>query len=382
MRKTYKYRIYANQETLNRAERWLTLCRRLYNTALEQRITIYKQGKETVSWYTQKRELPELKQAFPEYKEVGSQVLGDVIWRLDKAYQGFFRRIRSNSDKAGFPRFKSRNRYNSFTLSQCGWKLKGKYLIIRKVGRFKLQLSRLIEGDIKTITICRSSTDKWYACFSCDNVPEKKLDKTGTIIGIDVGIESFLTDSEGNKVDNPTYFRQLEKLLRRRQRALSRKKKGSRHRNEARVLIAKTYEKVTNQKRDFLHKVANKYIADYDLITVEDLNIKGLVRNSRLSKSISDSSWGIFFDLLAYKAEEAGRMLVKVSPQNTSQICSGCSEKVLKSLAIRIHACPYCGLVMDRDENAARNISMVGQTVQAITKENALCVACESSALR
>lgn len=367
MRKTFKYRIQASQQTLQQAEYWLILCQRLYNAALEQRITIYKQNCGRISCYDQSNQLPELKQAFPEYKEVSSHTLQDVIERLDKAYQGFFRRVRSNSGKAGFPRFRSRNRYDSFTLKDIGWKLEGKYLIIRNLGTFRLRLSRPIEGNIKTVTIHRSIADKWYACFSCDNVPEKKLAKTGAIIGIDVGIKSFLVDSEGNKVDNPAYFRQSEKLLRRRQRALSRKKKGSNHRKKARVLVAKTHEKVTHQRRDFLHKVANKYIADYDFIAVEDLNIKGMVRNRHLSKSISDSSWGIFFNLLAYKAEEAGRELVKVPPQNTSQICSKCGEKVQKSLAVRVHHCPYCGLVMDRDENAARNISAVGQTVRAST---------------
>jgi putative transposase len=139
--------------------------------------------------------------------------------------------------------------------------------------------------------------------------------------------------------------------------------------------VAKTYERIRNQRNDFLHKVANLYIERYGTIFVEDLNIIGLIRNSHLSKSISDSSWGKFFELLSYKAEDAGRIVVKVPPRNTSQICSYCGEKVVKSLAVRIHSCPYCGLVMDRDENAARNILRVGQTRQALTKEVALCVA-------
>lgn len=367
MKKAYKYRIYANQETLDRAERWLVLCQRLYNVALEQRLLVYKQCKETLSCYAQMKQLPELKSSFPEYREVGSQVLQEVLQRLGKAFDGFFRRVKNGNGKAGFPRFRGKDRYDSFTLKQSGWKLDGKYLSIRNMGRFKLRLSRLIEGDIKTVTIHKNSTGKWYVCFSCDNVPERRIEKSDAIIGIDVGIKSFCIDSEGNKVDNPKYFRQSEKLLRRRQRRLCHRVKASKRRNKARVLVAKTHEKVSDQRRDFLHKLANQYIANYGLIYIEDLNIQGMVRNRHLSKAISDSSWGQFFRLLAYKAEEAGRLVVKVPPNNTSQICSGCGEKVRKSLAVRIHCCPYCGLVMDRDENAARNILAVGLTVQART---------------
>jgi len=374
MRKTYKYRIYANGGTLSRAERWLGLCCGLYNNSLEQRIMAYRERGQTISCYEQIKQLPELKTTMPEYRDVDAQVLQEVLERLDKAYRGFFRRVK-NGGKVGFPRFKGRNRYDSFTLKQNSWKLEGSYLSIRNIGRFKLRLSRPIEGDIKTVTVRRSPTGRWYVCFSCDNVPEKRLEKSDAIVGIDVGIKAFLVDSEGNKTDNPLYMRQAEAILRRKQRKLSRRAKGSNRRSKARVLVARAHEKIKNQRNDFLHKVANRYIAKYGIIFIEDLNIKGMVRNRHLSKSISDSSWGEFFRLLEYKAAEAGRMVVKVSPSNTSQICSVCGEKVPKSLAVRIHYCPHCGLVMDRDENAARDIVAVGQTVQAKTKEGALCVA-------
>lgn len=367
MKKTYKYRLLANASTFGNAEGWLNLCRNLYNAALEQRITAYKQNKGHISCYDQINELPELKAAMPEYRDVGSQVLQEVVERLDKAYAGFFRRIKNGNGKAGFPRFKGRNRYDSFTLKQSGWKLEGRYLSVRNVGRFKLRLSRPIEGSIKTVAIRRSPTGKWYVCFSCDNVPERKLDKSTRAVGIDVGIKAFCVDSEGNSTDNPQYLRQSLKLLRRRQRILCRRRKGSNGRRKARVLVARAHEKVKNQRSDFLHKLANQYVADYGLIYVEDLNIKGMVRNKHLSKSISDSSWGEFFRLLEYKAAEAGRMVAQVPPNNTSQICSGCGEKVPKSMAVRIHCCPHCGLVMDRDKNAARNILAVGQTAQEVT---------------
>ena len=175
MKKTYKYRLLGNKQTFIKADEWLMLCQRLYNVALEQRISIYRQRKETISCYSQINQLPEVRSEFPEYQAVGSQVLQDVIERLDKAYKAFFRRVKNSGGKAGFPRFRSRDRYDSFTLKQTGWKLDGKYLTIRNVGRFKLRLSRPIEGDIKTVSIRRES-GKWYVCFSCDKVPERKLE--------------------------------------------------------------------------------------------------------------------------------------------------------------------------------------------------------------
>jgi len=367
MKKTYKYRIHANQKTLANAEQWLWLCRRLYNAALEQRITAYKRGRHTLSAYDQSNELPDLKAAFPEYKDVGSQVLQGVLERLNLAYRAFFRRVKAGHGKAGFPRFKGRNRYDSFTLKQSCWKLDGRYLTIRNVGTFKLRLSRAIEGTIKTVTIRRSPTGKWYACFSCDNVPERRLPVSDKAIGIDVGLKSFLVDSDGGKVEAPKVLREAEAVLRCRQRRLARRVKGSNRRGKARVLVAKAHETVSNRRNDFLHKTANSYIANYGLIAIEDLKISNMVHNRHLNKSIVDASWGRFFDYLSFKAEDAGRIVVKVNPHNTSQNCSGCGEKVPKALSVRTHACPHCGLVLDRDENAAINIKAAGQAVQELT---------------
>jgi len=310
-------------------------------------------------------QLPELKKGFPEFKVVGPQALQDVLQRLDRAFDAFFRRIKSKAEKAGFPRFRGKNRYDSFTLKQAGYKIEGRYLYITGVGRFKLFLSRPIEGDVKTVTIRRTSSGKWFVCFSCDNVPVKEIPEAIAEVGIDVGIKEFLVDSTGRSVENPKFFRHSERILRRRQRALARKIRGSRRRAKAKILVAKAHEKITNQRKDFLHKIANFYIAGYQIIYVEDLNIKGMVKNRHLSKSIADASWNKFFEFLFYKAEEAGRKVLKVNPRNTSQICSRCGEMVKKSLFVRVHACPFCGLVIDRDENAAINIKSRGQRDQA-----------------
>jgi putative transposase len=368
LRKTFKYKAVINKATEANAIDWLYKCRTIYNLALEQKILLYKQHKVTISCYAQCKELVELKKQFPEFKVVGSQCLQDVLDRLDRGFKNFYRRFKSGKrETAGFPRFRGSSRFNSFSLKQTGWKLEGRYLYIRNVGRFKLFLSRPVEGEIKTVTIQKTPTGKWFVFFACDKVPVKEFPKTDKSVGIDVGIKSFLVDSDSNVVENPKFFRNSEKLLRRRQRRLSRRKKGSNGRKDARLLVAKAHEKVTNQRNDFLHKVANDYINQYKTISIENLKIQGLVKNSYLSKSISDASWGRFFNILSYKAECAGRTVIKVNPCNTSQNCSRCGEKVPKKLSVRIHNCPFCGLILDRDENASRNILALGQSVQAST---------------
>ena len=369
LRKTFKYRLLGSKTTFAKADDWLHSCRLLYNAALGLRIAAYKQNKRIVSGYDQMKQLPAMKEVATEYKSISAQTLQDVIDRLDKAYKSFFRRIRNGDNKVGFPRFKSIYRYDSFTLKQNGWKLDGKYLSIHNIGRFKLRLSRPIQGNIKTVTIRRKLTGKWYVCFSCDKVPEHRLEPSTKSIGIDVGIKSFSVDSDGHKEFNPTYFRCGEKQLKVRQRKLSRRIKGSQGRKEARLLVAKTHEKITNQRKHFLHKIANYYIKNYGVIFTEDLNIKGMSKNHHLAKSINDASWGKFFELLNYKAEEAGRMVIKVPRfEPTSKTCSNCGASNQElTLNDRQWVCKSCGVLHDRDYNAAKNICRVGQTLQELT---------------
>lgn len=368
MRKTFKYKAKINKSTEYNVLDWLWKCRTLYNLCLEQRRLVYGQSRKNLSLYDQKRELPRFKKVFPEFGSVNAQCLQNVVIALDRAFQSFFRRLKQGQ-KPGFPRFKSVTRFNSFTLTQTGWKLDGRNLYIRNVGRFKLFLSRPIEGCVKTITIKKTPDGKWFVTFSCDNVPPNPLPSTGKQIGLDVGITSFLTDSNGEKIDNPKYFRQGEKILKKQQRKLARRKKGSVGSKQAKRLVAKSYEKIMNQRIDFLHKIANHYIKNFDLIVIEKLQIKNMVKNKYLSKSITDAGWGTFGNFLAYKAESVGRKIVKVDPKNTSQQCSSCGKIVKKSLKVRIHSCSFCNLVIDRDENAALNILYrgVGQTLGVLT---------------
>jgi len=363
MKKSFKYRIYSNQETVQKAEKWLTLCRQLYNDCLNERIIAYKERRESISAYQQMKKLPYLKKTFPEYKQIGSQVLQDVIQRLDKAYQSFFRRVK-NGKKAGFPRFKGFNRYDSFTLKQTGWKLEGRYLVIKNIGKFKIKLSCPIEGAIKTVTIYRSSSGKWFVCFSCVDVSLKSLPKTDKEVGIDMGCESFLTDSYSRNIDNPRFFKKSQDLLKVRQQRLSQKKKGSQRRNKARILVAKAHEKVFNQRRDFHYKVANQLLQDNDVVYIEKMNSWNSHR--ALNRSMRDVAWFQFFNILKWKAEEAAtRKIIEVPTKNTSQICSNCGKIVPKDLSIRIHQCS-CGLSIDRDYNSALNILRFGQNLRGL----------------
>jgi len=364
MRKCFKYRLKANQEILQRAERWLSLCCQLYNDCLNQRLIAYKSEKKSISQSKLKKNLPQLKKVFPEFQQVNSQTLQDVIERLDRAFQGFFRRVKQG-EKPGFPRFKGQYRYDSFTLKQTGWKLNlnKQSLEIKNIGRFKIFLHRPIEGDIKTITIHRALTNQWSVSFSCDNILNKPLPKTGKEMGVDVGCESFLTDSNGNKIHNPKFFKNSQDILTMRQQRLSQRKLGSNRRSKARLLVAKIHQKIFNQRKDFHFKVANKLLKENDNIYIEKLKNWRTFRS--LNWSMRDVSWFQFFNILRFKAAEAGKEVIEVPAKNTSQICSRCGAEVPKGLEVRVHQCLYCGLTIDRDWNSALNILRLGMSLQA-----------------
>ncbi len=352
MNKTFKYRIYCNKQIYIKTSQWIENCRILYNLCLEQRIINWKRFKKSYNKYDQIYELPAFKKAFPEFAEPTSEVTEDVCKRIHKAYQGFFRRIKAGQ-KAGFPRFKAKNSYDSFTLRRCGYKLIGQYLYITRLGKFKIKLSRPIEGKIKAVIIKKTLTNKLFVSFVCENIPIKPLPKTNKSIGIDMGCLSFLTDSNGNKVNNPRFFKKIQNKLANYQQILSRKKRGSNRRKKAKLNVAKIYEKIFNQRKDFHYKTANKLLKENDIICIEKLKSWNSFRS--LNRSMRDVAWFQFFDILKCKAEEANRQIIEVNPKYTSQICSRCNKIVKKTLADRIHSCS-CGLSIDRDYNSAINI--------------------------
>jgi putative transposase len=322
----------------------------------------------------------------PEYAEVNAHVLQDAVLRVDCAFQAFFRRVLAG-ETPGYPRFKGRygNRYTSFTYPQVGEhggaRLDNGFLVLSKLGRIAMRWSRPLEGMPKTVTISREA-DGWYVCLSCAEVPMQPLPPTGQETGIDLGLESFATRSDGTKIHNPRCYRKAERRLKIAQRKVARCKKGSHRRRKAVKLLAKAHLTVKRRRADFQHKVALQLVRTNDTMYHEVLQTANMLKNSHLAKSIQDAGWSQFLSILSYKAACAGRSVVAVPPAYTSQACSGCGLVVAKGLSIRWHCCPDCGTSLHRDHNAARNIlalgrqrSGVGQTPQALTWPSGASVA-------
>ncbi len=346
MRKAFKYKLNPTKGQVQVLDTWLHLCRNLYNCALEQRIFAYQRRGVSVSVYEQLKSLPALKEVLPQYSDIHAHVLQDVVQRLDRTYKAFFARVKRGA-VAGFPRFKGRDRYDSFCYKEYKQNVaaSAKHVYLPKIGNVRIRLSRAVEGSINTATVKREA-DGWYVIFSCE-VEATLKPVTGKSIGLDVGLQHFFVTSDGYHAPNKRYFSKAQKALAKAQRRLARKKRGSKNREEAKIQVARLHQKVARQRLDYQHFQAQKLVKRYDAIAVEDLNVKGLAR-SILAKGIHDVAWGQFISILSSKAEEAGRRVIKVSPNYTSQICSGCGTVKKKSLAERTHKCP-CGCEMPRD---------------------------------
>jgi putative transposase len=362
-RKTYKEKLRPTPAQERLLEEVLWRCRDLYNAALEQRITAWQRCHISVSRYGQEAELKDIRAAFPEYAAIHSHILQDVLARLDKTYQAFFRRL-ERGEKAGYPRFKSRNRWHSFTFKEFGngTQLDNGFLVLSKIGRIAVHWSRPLEGTPKTVTVTKEA-DGWYVAISCAEVPIHPLPRAGKETGIDLGLESFATLADGAMIHTPRCYRNAEAYLRRCQRRVSRRKKGSNRRRKAVKLLAKAHQKIRRQRQDFHHKTAFALVRQYDLIAYEDLGVRNMARNHHLAKSIADAGWSAFLTILTFKAAGAGKRMVAVEPAYTSQNCSGCKREVWKGLSVRWHQCPYedCGISLHRDHNAALNILRLGQ---------------------
>jgi putative transposase len=355
-RKTFKYKLQPTPVQERELERVVMLCRQLYNVALDQRMTAWQRCRVSVTRFEQEAELKDIRAEFPDYAAIHSHVLQDVLARLDKTYQAFFRRVQ-RGEKAGFPRFKGCDRFHSFTYKEYGngARLDNGYLVLSKIGRLAVRWSRPIEGTPRTVTICREA-DGWYVAISCVEVPTRPLPRTGIDTGIDLGLESFATLADGSQIANPRIFRVAEMNLKRAQRRASRRVKGSHRRRKAVTLLARAHQRVRRARTDFQHKTALALVRQYDTVYHEDLQTANMLKNHHLAKSIADAGWSAFLGILSCKAVEAGKTVVAVPPAFTSQACSGCGVIVQKGLSVRWHLCPDCGTSLHRDHNAARNI--------------------------
>lgn len=398
VKKAYKFRLYPTTKQVECFQWMLERCRELYNAALEERRYAYQRIKRDAGYYDletrqaltrayaatftkQSEQLPGLKEERPEYQEIYSQVLQDVLRRVDAAFDRFFERVKEGK-LPGYPRYKSDASYHSFTYPQSGFGPSDDLLLrlsLSKIGAIKVKWQRLPEGRIKTCTIKREGTH-WNVIFTCEVERALVYHPTEEVVGLDMGLRHFATLDDGRTIENPRYYRRAESLLQAAQQVLSRKKRGSARRRKQARLVSKHHRRIRNQRRDFHHKEARKLVNGHQIIVFEKLQAKNMSRRpkpkpaqtpgeylpngacakSGLNKSILDAGWGQFQQLCVSKAEWAGSRVLFVDPQNTSQRCSRCRTIVPKDLDERWHSCPQCGLELDRDQNSALDIKRLG----------------------
>jgi len=368
-RRTWRFRLYPTAAQRARLDGHLRLCCELYNDAVQERRDAWRTARVSIGFRQQSAQLPAIKAERPDVAGVYSQVLQDVLHRVDRAFGGFFARVRRGA-RPGFPRFRAAHRFDSLTYPQLGFRVHGRHLHVSKIGPVKIKRHRPIEGRIKTLTLKREA-GKWFACLSC-TVEPRPLSPSTESIGVDVGLTPFATLSDGTAIANPRHARRAERQLRRAQRRIARRRKGSARRREAVGLFQVAQSHVRHQRADMQHKLSRRLVDRYRLIAVEDLNIKGLA-TGMLAKPVHDAGWASFIKKLAYKAASAGRVLVKVDPRGTSQHCL-CGAHVPKTLRQRSHQCPACGLSAARDHVAAQLILWRGLRLQDATWAPTPCV--------
>jgi putative transposase len=372
VRKTFKYRLYPTRAQAESLRVQLSEACSLYNAALQERIEAYATHRKSINYYDQANQLKEIRAA-GNLGLANYSCCQDVLRRLDKAFKAFFQRVQ-RKQKAGFPRFKSHRRFDSITFPSYGDGSKMQtsgHLYVQGVGNIKVKLHRPLHGKIKTVSVKREC-EHWYVCFAVETSVQP-LPESQAAVGIDVGLTSFAVLSDGSEIENPRLYRQAQKKLRRAQRRVARRKKGSHRRRKAVMLLKKMHQHIFKQRNDHQHKWARRLVNQFAMIFVEDLNVQGLA-GGMLAKAVQDASWASFVAKLAYKAEEAGRLLAKVDPRGTSQRCP-CGAKVPKKLSDREHVCTKCGLLTTRDHASATEILRLGQSLHTLTKpEVRVCV--------
>jgi len=365
--RTSQFRLYPTPKQERTLEKWLVLCCETYNAAFDERKSAYRMAGVSLSYEDQCAKLPECKEVRRDLAEVPSQVLQDVVKRVDLAFQAVFGRAEEGK-KPGFPRFKSRFRYHSLTFKQFGNSFKINeqekknrgMLELTKLGKVKMVMHRRIKGIPKTAIVKRTPTGKWFVTItvaqSAKDLQEKHLPPSQEEVGIDVGLKTFAYLSTEEEIANPRFFREEEAKLARAQRKLSKAPQGTKERDRKRKIVARMHERIANRRKNFIEQEVCKLIARFGFLAVEALVVRNLVKNPKLAKSIADTSWSMFFTRLLVKAEEAGRHVVKVDPAYTSQTCSCCGHRQPMPLSVRVYECPRCGLVIHRDYNGSLNI--------------------------
>ena len=356
---SYKFRIYPNATQKNLIERTFGCCRYVFNHYLALRKTRYEETGETMNYYACAKDLTALKRELPWLGEVNATALQSSLRDLDMAYQNFFRRVKQG-EKPGYPKFKSKRSHHQSYKCKMNIRIADeKHVQIPSLGKVKCRISRPVEGRILSATVSRTPSGKYFVALCCTDIEIEKMEPTGSSIGLDMGIESFAVSSTGDIFENHKHLAGSLKKLAKLQRRLSRKSKGSKRYEKARVKIARCHEQVANQRQDMLQKLSTNFIRQHDIICIEDLAPRNMMKNHRLARSIADVSWGEFRRMLTYKTEWYGKVLVTVDRfYPSSQLCSVCHAQWegTKDLKIRKWTCQACGTVHNRDRNAAINI--------------------------
>lgn len=371
--RTYRFRIYPTRRQRLALEAQLGFACDLYNAALEQRRYAWRAG-HRAGYVSQCRELTVLRAAGDGPPDMSCSAMRSPLRRLERAYQAFFHRVAAG-EKPGYPRFRSRRRYDSLTWDSA-WSIKQRRLALQGIGHLRVKWHRELPASAKVCTVTvRRVVGRWYACFALAlPVAGASARTLMPAVGVDLGVRNFAALSTGELISGPRAYRAALRQLRVAQRRVSRRVKGSLRRRKAGMRLARRHERIRNLRSNHAHQLSRRLVSGFGLIVVEDLQIQGLTRGF-LAKDVNDQGWGVFLRLLGYKAEDAGVQVVRVPPGGSSQACSSCGTLVVKPLSERVHRCANCGLVLDRDINAACNILRLGMSRQAPTWPTGACVA-------